>query len=130
LTWRLIRNLVLAQVVVVSTMTVLAELLTPTGAINFSYDGWIGFIRTLTIDAKVRVVPNDDRSYENSPDYRVFVGICRIGDAREATSQGENTRDCLRVRVDDPSLRKPLVAALFPSESGERARLVWSRRRE
>lgn len=40
LTWRLIRNLVLAQMVVVSAMTILAELLTPTGATNFSYDYW------------------------------------------------------------------------------------------
>jgi uncharacterized protein (DUF736 family) len=91
--------------------------------------GWIGFIRTLTIDAKVRLVPNDDRSYENAPDFRVFVGNCRIGDAWEATSQGENPRDYLHVRLDDPSLPKPVVAALFPSENGDRATLVWNRRR-
>lgn len=92
--------------------------------------GWIGYIRTLTIDAKVKLVPNDDRSRENAPDFRIFVGNCRIGDAWRTRSQGENPRDYLQVRLDDPSLPRPLVAALFPSEKGERARLVWSRRRE
>lgn len=92
--------------------------------------GWIGYIRTLAIDAKVRVVPNDDRSHDNAPDFRIFVGNCRIGDAWEVKSQGESPKDYLQIRLDDPSLPKPLIAALFPSESGDRARLVWSRRRE
>jgi uncharacterized protein (DUF736 family) len=89
--------------------------------------GWIGYIRTLAIDAKVRVVPNDDRSHENAPDFRIFVGNCRVGDAWEVERQGENPKNYLQVRLDDPSLPKPLLAALFPSENGDRARLVWRR---
>jgi uncharacterized protein (DUF736 family) len=91
--------------------------------------GWIGFIRTLTIDAKVRLVPNDNRNHDNAPDFRIFVGNCRVGEAWQATSQGENLKDFLKVRLDDPSLPKPLIAALFLSENGESARLVWDRRR-
>lgn len=35
-----------------------------------------------------------------------------------------------RVRLDDPSLPEPFTATLFPSEEGDRAQLVWNRRRE
>jgi uncharacterized protein (DUF736 family) len=43
--------------------------------------GWTGAIHTLTINAKVRLVPNDNREHENAPAFRVFVGKSRIGDA-------------------------------------------------
>jgi uncharacterized protein (DUF736 family) len=92
--------------------------------------GWTGSIRTLTIDAKVRLVPNDDRNGDNAPAFRVLVGNARIGDAWDARTAGDNPRYYLRVRLDDPSLPEPFTAALFPSEEGDRAQLVWNRRRE
>ena len=93
-----------------------------------SNGGWNGSIRTLTIDAKVRLVPNDNRENENAPAFRVLIGQLRIGDAWEARSSGGNPKDYLRVRIDDPSLSEPLNAALFPSEDRKTAQLVWSRR--
>jgi uncharacterized protein (DUF736 family) len=36
--------------------------------------GWISSIRTLTIDAKVRFVHNDDRHSINAPSFQIFVG--------------------------------------------------------
>ena len=101
------------------------------GAFTLSNDGgWAGSIRTLTIDAKVRLVPNDDRTHDNAPAFRVLVGNARIGDAWDAQTNGDNPKYYLRVRLDDPSLSKPFTAALFPSEEGDRAQLVWNRRRE
>jgi uncharacterized protein (DUF736 family) len=91
--------------------------------------GWIGTIQTLTIHTKIRLVPNDNRENENAPAFRVFVGRSRIGDAWEARSTGEKPRDYLKVRLDDPSLAEPLNAALFQSENGTAAQLVWNRRR-
>lgn len=91
--------------------------------------GWIGTIHTLTINAKVRLVPNDNRENENAPAFRVLVGKSRIGDAWAARSTAETPRDYLRVRLDDPSLPEPLNAAFFWSEDGKEAQLVWSRRR-
>ncbi len=91
--------------------------------------GWTGTIRTLTIDAKVRLVPNDNRDSENAPAFRVFVGQSRIGDAWQARSGGDSPKDYLRVRLDDPSLPEPISAALFPSAEGKEAQLVWNRRR-
>lgn len=90
--------------------------------------GWTGIIRTLTINAKVRLVPNDNRDQENAPAYRLLIGYNRIGDAWEAITTGEEPRSYLRVRFDDPVLADPFSAALFPSEDGMSAKLVWNRR--
>ena len=91
---------------------------------------WIGTIHTLTINEKVRLVPNDNRDNDKAPAFRAFVGKSRIGDAWQARSAGEPPRDYLRVKLDDPSLPEPLSAALFWAGDGTEAQLVWNRRRE
>ena len=75
--------------------------------------GWTGSIHTLTINTKVRLVPNDNRDNENAPVFRVFVGQSRVGDAWAARSGGDSSKDYFRVRLDDPSLPEPISAALF-----------------
>lgn len=90
--------------------------------------GWVGTIRTLTMDAKVRLVPNDDRTSKKAPAFRVFVGNSRIGDAWEAKTGGVSPKDYLRVKLDDPILPQPMNAAMFVSESGGGAQMFWSRR--
>ena len=92
--------------------------------------GWTGAIRTLTLDAKLRLVPNDNRDHVNAPAFRVFVGSTRVGDAWEARSSGDPPKAYLRTKLDDPSLPEPISAALFPSEEGGEAQLVWNRRME
>ncbi|MCR6631501.1 MAG: DUF736 family protein [Magnetospirillum sp.] len=89
--------------------------------------GWTGSIRTLTLDAKLRLIPHDNRDGDKAPAFRVLLGHTRIGDAWEARSAGEPPKDYLRVRLDDPSLPEPLNAALFPAEGGGEAQLVWRR---
>jgi uncharacterized protein (DUF736 family) len=89
--------------------------------------GWIGTIRTLTIDAKVRFVPNDDRISKKAPAFRVFVGSSRIGDAWEARTGGLSPKEYLRVKLDDPNMVEPISAALFQTEDGNAAQLFWNR---
>jgi uncharacterized protein (DUF736 family) len=91
--------------------------------------GWSGSIRTLTIDAKIRFVPNDNRAHDNAPAFRVMAGESRIGDVWEARSGGETPKNYWRVKFDDPSLSEPINAALFPSDDGGTAQLVWSRQK-
>lgn len=43
--------------------------------------GWAGSIRILTIDAKIRLVLNDDRDGNNAPAFCFLVGNTRIGAA-------------------------------------------------
>ncbi|WP_191555602.1 DUF736 domain-containing protein [Brevundimonas aurantiaca] len=90
--------------------------------------GWEGAIQTLTIDRKVRLVPNDDRRREQAPSYIVLLGWSRIGEAWEARSRGETPRDYLRVQLNDPTWVAPLSAVLFPASDGLTAELVWNDR--
>ncbi len=90
--------------------------------------GWNGVIQTLTINTKVRLVPNDNRDNEKAPVFRAFIGQCRVGDAWEAHTNGETPKDYLQLKLDDPSWPCPISAALFPSDDGDKAQLVWNRR--
>ncbi|MEI9996784.1 MAG: DUF736 family protein [Rhizomicrobium sp.] len=91
--------------------------------------GWEGTIQTLTINTKVRLVPNDNLSSEKAPAFRVFAGKSEVGAAWKARSQGDNPRDYLSLRLEDPSLTDAMSAALFEAEDGRQATLVWSRQR-
>jgi len=91
--------------------------------------GWIGSMRTLTINTKLRFVPSDNRDNDNASAFRVLIGQSRVGDAWEARSGRDTPKNYLRVRLDDPSLNEPISAALFPSDDGSTAQLVWNRRR-
>lgn len=90
--------------------------------------GWTGTIRTLTIDVKARFVPNDNRDSDRAPEYRIFVGRSELGAAWRECTSGEKPREYLRVRLDDPSLREPISAAMFEATDHKAAQLVWSRR--
>lgn len=92
--------------------------------------GWSGFIRTLTLDAKLRLVPNDDRTNDKAPAFRVLLGHSRVGDAWEMRTTGDTSKTWLRLLLDDPAFPEPLNFALFPSDTGDKAALVWNRKRE
>ena len=91
--------------------------------------GWDGSIHTLTINTKVRLVPNDNRENENAPAFLIFAGRSELGAAWKQKTNGENPRDYLSVKLDDPSLPEAISAALFKAADGKEAQLVWSRRR-
>lgn len=84
--------------------------------------GWEGEINTLTIQRKIRLVPNDNRISDNAPAFRVMLGWQVIGDAWEKQSRNEPPRDYLSVQIDDPLC--PISAALFPDAEGMKATLV------
>lgn len=90
--------------------------------------GWIGTIRTLTINVKARFVPNDNRENEQAPVFRIYAGRSEIGAAWRLRTSGENPREYLSVRLDDPSLSEGILAAMFEVENGAEANLVWTRR--
>jgi uncharacterized protein (DUF736 family) len=90
--------------------------------------GWIGFVHTLTIHTKIHLIPNDDRSGNTTPAFHIIAGNARIGEAWEAKSIGSSPKPYLRLRLDDPLFPEPLSAALFPSDTGNTAQLVWNRK--
>ncbi|MBB2206451.1 DUF736 domain-containing protein [Gluconacetobacter takamatsuzukensis] len=85
-----------------------------------------GEIVTLSLQTKnVRFVAEANRSNDNAPSHRVFVGRIEIGAAWKKTSN--EGRDYLSVKLDDPSFNAPIYANLFQDEDGEDYSLIWSR---
>ena len=96
------------------------------GNFTASKDGYVGTIRTLTINAKARIVANDKKKSEGAPDFRVYAGKAELGAGWKATSNGDKPREYLSVLLDDPSFPEPVRAALFDEDGA--AYLVWNRR--
>ena len=86
-----------------------------------------GEIVTLTLQARgVRIVPEANRTSDNAPSHRVFVGRADIGAAwPKRSTEG---RDYLSVKLDDPSFNAPIFANLFDGED-DTYNLIWSRGR-
>ncbi len=88
-----------------------------------------GEIVTLSVQARgVRIVPEANRSNDNAPSHRVFVGRAEIGAAWSKRSN--EGRDYLSLKLDDPSFTAPIFANLFDDEDGEGFSLIWSRSRK
>jgi uncharacterized protein (DUF736 family) len=86
-----------------------------------------GEIITLSVQAKgVRMVPEANRSNDDAPTHRVYVGRAEIGAAWAKRSKDE--RDYLSVKLDDPSFNAPIYANLFDDPDGDGFTLIWSRR--
>ncbi len=88
-------------------------------------NGYVGTIRTLTINAKVRIVANDRKVNASAPEFRLLHGATEIGAAWKATTKDEEPRNYLSAVIDDPLLPEPLRLALF--EEHGKLNLVWRR---
>lgn len=60
--------------------------MTTIGTFTQQNDGYTGAVRTLTVNVKVKFVPND-KSKENAPDFRILAGNYEIGAAWKKTAQ-------------------------------------------
>jgi len=81
-----------------------------------------GYIRTLTLNSGIAIVPTAKAS-EKAPDFRVLSGVTEIGAAWKKTSAEGNPY--LSIRLDDPSFNAPITCRLVASE--DEHRLIWSR---
>ena len=93
------------------------------GTFTAQNDSYTGTVRTLTLNVKVKIVPNDKES-ENAPDYRIVAGNFEIGAAWKKPSRAE--RPYLSVTLDDPSFPATIYARLVEGEDGAH-NLIWSR---
>ncbi len=100
--------------------------MTTIGTFTKSENGFIGAIKTLTLNVKAKLVPAEGGS-ESSPDYRVYAGPVEIGAGWKKSS--ENGRDYVSLKLDDPSLAQPIYASLFQGEDPDTYNLLWSRPR-
>ena len=98
------------------------------GSFKKSGEEFQGEIVTQSLQTKgVRIVPETDRTSDNTPSHRVYVGRAEIGAAWSKRSN--EGRDYLSVKLDDPSFNAPIYANLFDDEDGDGYTLIWSRGR-
>ncbi|MGY2996969.1 DUF736 domain-containing protein [Mesorhizobium sp. URHB0026] len=89
-------------------------------------DGFFGNISTLTLDAKLTILPVEKSDAENAPDHRVFCEGMEIGAAWDRT--GEKAGNYLSVSIDDPSFSQPIRTNLFQSDAEKNVwHLHWNR---
>lgn len=94
------------------------------GTFTAQNNSFIGTVRTLTLNVKVRLVASDKTS-ESAPDYRIVAGNgLEIGAAWKKISKAD--RPYLSVTLDDPSFPATLHARLVEGEDGAH-NLIWSR---
>jgi uncharacterized protein (DUF736 family) len=99
------------------------------GSFKKSGNEYQGDIVTLSVQAKgVRIVPEANRSNDNAPSHRVFVGRAEIGAAW--SKESNEGRSYLSLKLDDPSFTAPIFANLFDDQDGENYSLIWSRSRK
>jgi uncharacterized protein (DUF736 family) len=99
------------------------------GSFKKSGQEFQGEIVTLSLQTKgVRIVPETDRTNDNAPSHRVYVGRAEIGAAWSKRSN--EGRDYLSVKLDDPSFNAPIYANLFDDEDADTYTLIWSRSRK
>ena len=94
------------------------------GTFTAQGNSFAGTVRTLTLNVKVKFVPNDKES-GNAPDYRIQAGgSYEIGAAWKTVSKAD--RPYLSVTLDDPSFPATIYARLVEGEDGAH-NLIWSR---
>jgi uncharacterized protein (DUF736 family) len=94
------------------------------GTFTAEKDGFTGQLRTLTLNFKVKLVPNDKGENESAPDFRLQAAGHDFGAAWKKTS--EAGRDYLSVAIDDPSFPATVYARLIEGEN-DTHELIWSR---
>jgi len=95
------------------------------GTFTADKDGYTGTLRTLTLNVKVKLVPNDKGENDKAPDYRLQAAGNDVGAAWRKTS--EAGREYLSVTVDDPSFPATVYARLIENEASTHD-LLWSRK--
>ncbi|RFB76646.1 DUF736 domain-containing protein [Methylovirgula sp. 4M-Z18] len=98
------------------------------GTFTRTENEFIGTIKTLTVSAKVRLVPVEKTS-DKSPEYRVYAfGGAELGAAWPQVSNDGVPYHSLT--LDDPSFARPIYASLMHSEDeADQFNLLWSRPR-
>ena len=87
---------------------------------------YTGTIRTMTINVKAQLVPNDSKASESAPDFRLYAGGAELGAAWRQESK-DSEKPYLAVKLDDPSFAGPVRAAFFENEAEGTGVMVWSR---
>ena len=95
------------------------------GTFTASDNGYVGSIKTLTLNIKARFAASE-KDNDKAPDHRIFAGVTEFGAAWKKTVR-DSDREYLSVKLDDPSFPAPIYASLLKGED-DSFTLIWSRR--
>ena len=95
------------------------------GTVTQNNEGFEGTLATLTVQSSLKLIPVANGQSENAPDFRVYANGINIGAAWKRTSKGDDPRDYIAVKLDDPAFAAPVYANLV--DAGEKMDLIWSR---
>ena len=96
------------------------------GTFTADKDGFTGTLRTLTLNVKAKLVPNDKGDNEHAPDYRVRLDSEDGPDAGPAwKDSSENAGEFVSMRLEGPIFPSPIRAKLFQSNDNPS---VWTLR--
>ena len=95
------------------------------GSVTKNHDGFEGTLTILTVQTDLKLIPVFNGKSDNAPDYRVYANGINIGAAWKRTSKGDDPRDYIAVKLDDPAFAAPVYANLV--DVGEKMDLIWSR---
>lgn len=103
------------------------------GCFRRDADGFIGRIRTLSLDVLVRLVPTGFAKHDRAPDWRIHLtedgASAPLGPEVGAGWQHERKQggSYVIIQLDCPSFPRPLRANLLPSKHDDDAHLLlWS----
>ena len=96
------------------------------GSFTLKDGKYTGTIRTMTINVKAQLVPNERKANEGAPDFRLYAGGAELGAAwRQESKDGETPY--LAIKLDDPSFAAPMRAAFFENVLEGTGTMVWTR---
>jgi uncharacterized protein (DUF736 family) len=99
------------------------------GIFRKSGDGYVGRLRSLTLDVDLALVPAQMLDNDNAPAWRLFLGS--EGEGAEIGAGwnrvGEVAGAYISVKIDDPALAEPMRADLLHSgQKGDERYVLWS----
>ncbi|MCP1196576.1 DUF736 domain-containing protein [Acetobacter senegalensis] len=100
------------------------------GTFTRTENGFFGQITSFLLADDLAIIPNENRTSENAPDYRVLRGLDDDGEEVGCAwaRQGERIGLWLAVMIDDPLFARPLRVRLMPDRnSADSFRLIWNR---
>ncbi|GBQ48488.1 DUF736 domain-containing protein [Acidomonas methanolica] len=100
------------------------------GTFTRTENGFFGQITSFLMADDLAIVPNENRTSENAPDYRVLRGLDDDGTEVGCAwaRQGERIGLWLAVMIDDPLFARPLRVRLMPDrDNADSFQLVWNR---
>lgn len=95
------------------------------GTFTAQDNGYNGTVRTLPLNAKVKIVPSEKTENGKAPDFRILAGNVEIGAAWKKIASNTD-RPYLSVTLDDPSFPVTIYARLIENEAGG-FDFIWSR---